>query len=79
MMQQERAPVPALSKKTEQVTVTVGESQLLALKSASSTPLQHSVCFNTSYWWDLREAFTSSAFERAMLHQLQTSKVYFSP
>nr|XP_060496951.1 protein CMSS1 [Panthera onca] len=45
MMQQETAPVPALSKKTRQVTV-LWESHNCWILESSSTPLQHSLFFN---------------------------------
>lgn len=68
MTQQETAPVPVQSKKTKQVTVTAGKSQLLGSAVTLFYPLRYSLCPNISCWSDFREAFTFSAFEKAMLH-----------
>ena len=70
MTQPETATVSALSKKSKQVTVAVGKSQLLDSAVILFYPLQYFLCLNISCWSYSRGNFTFSAFEKAMLHQL---------
>lgn len=65
MKRQKTALVPAPSKKTKQVTVIGGESHCWLLQSASCT--LYNIPVPNICWWDFRETFTFSAFDKAML------------
>lgn len=67
MMRQKTAPVPAMSKKTRQVTVTVGGSHCWIPQSATCTLCSVPVP-NISCWWEFWETVTFSTVEKAMFH-----------
>lgn len=79
MMQQETAPVPVLSKKTKQVTVTMGKSQLLDSAAILLYPVQCSLCPSSSCWPDFREAFTFSALKEPCFTNNQQARPIFPP